>query len=83
MSVSGGIFHDCTVHDIDLICWILGEYPLSVQTLAHAHVKEIKEMDDVDTVVISMKFPSGILAAIDLSRNSSYGYDQRLEVEFI
>ena len=30
LSCSGGIFHDCAVHDIDLITWILGEYPSKV-----------------------------------------------------
>ena len=27
---SGGIFHDCMVHDIDMMTWILGEYPTKV-----------------------------------------------------
>ena len=30
LKISGGIFHDCAVHDIDLITWILGEYPSKV-----------------------------------------------------
>ena len=30
LKISGGIFHDCAVHDIDLITWILGEYPTEV-----------------------------------------------------
>jgi hypothetical protein len=34
----------------------------------------------VDTIAIILKFPSGVLGSIDLSRHSSYGYDQRLEV---
>ena len=33
LKISGGIFHDCAVHDIDLITWILGEYPSKVQPL--------------------------------------------------
>lgn len=78
--ISGGIFHDCGVHDIDFVCWMLGEYPESVYTQAHVHVKEIADMDDVDTVAITMKFPSGTLAMLDLSRNANYGYDQRVEV---
>ncbi|XP_013412889.1 uncharacterized protein LOC106175433 isoform X2 [Lingula anatina] len=80
LKISGGIFHDCAVHDIDVICWILHQYPVSVYAQGHAHIKAIAEMDDVDTVAITMKFPSGALAMIDLSRNASYGYDQRLEV---
>lgn len=27
LEISGGIFHDCLVHDIDIITWVLGEYP--------------------------------------------------------
>ncbi len=30
LRISGGIFHDCMVHDIDLMTWILGEYPTTV-----------------------------------------------------
>jgi len=78
--VTGGIFHDCAVHDIDMICWLVGEYPTSVYTVAHAHIDAIRSLNDVDTVVISMKFRDGTLATIDLSRYAAYGYDQRLEV---
>ncbi|CAH1775979.1 unnamed protein product [Owenia fusiformis] len=79
LKTSGGIFHDCAVHDIDLVCWILEEYPCSVFAMAHAHVPEIAAMGDVDSVAIMMKFPSGAIATIDLSRNAKYGYDQRIE----
>ncbi|XP_065665603.1 myo-inositol 2-dehydrogenase isoform X2 [Hydra vulgaris] len=76
----GGIFHDCAVHDIDMITWILDEYPISVFTYAHAFRQSILEMGDVDTVSITMKFASGCLAQIDISRFAAYGYDQRIEV---
>jgi len=79
-TVAGGIFHDCAVHDIDTICWVIGDYPTSVYTVAHAHIGVINSLNDVDTVVISMKFRDGTLATIDLSRFAAYGYDQRLEV---
>jgi len=77
---AGGIFHDCAVHDIDMVCWIVGDFPSSIYTVAHAHVDVIRSLNDVDTVVISMKFRDGTLAIIDLSRFAAYGYDQRLEV---
>jgi len=80
LKISGGIFHDCAVHDIDMITWILGEYPSEVFSAANSHIPEIKAIDDWDNVAITMKFPSGTLATIDLSRFASYGYDQRLEV---
>lgn len=80
LSVSGGIFHDCAVHDIDQILFSLGELPTRVSCIANANVPEIKAINDVDTVAITMTFPSGAVGIIDLSRQCCYGYDQRLEV---
>jgi len=74
------MFHDCAVHDIDMCCWMVGEFPVEVYAMAEAHIDDIRKLNDVDTVLISMRFPSGILATIDLSRFAAYGYDQRLEV---
>ncbi|XP_077282497.1 myo-inositol 2-dehydrogenase [Temnothorax americanus] len=79
LKMSGGIFHDCLVHDIDMVTWVIGEYPDKVAVLADANVPEIKAIGDFDTVAVTMHFPSGTVGLIDLSRNSSYGYDQRLE----
>ena len=28
LKISGGIFHDCAVHDIDLVTWILGLFTI-------------------------------------------------------
>ena len=47
---------------------------------AHAFNADIREMNDVDTVAIVLKFPSNVIVTIDLSRLANYGYDQRLEV---
>jgi len=80
LKISGGIFHDCAVHDIDMITWILGEVPSEVFSAANAQIPEIAGINDWDNVVITLKFPSGTLGQIDLSRFSIYGYDQRLEV---
>ena len=41
---------------------------------------EIGALDDVDNVVVSLRFPNGLLASIDVSRQGPHGYDQRLEV---
>eukprot|EP00095_Tigriopus_kingsejongensis_P009056 maker-scaffold308_size214241-snap-gene-1.34 protein:Tk09056 transcript:maker-scaffold308_size214241-snap-gene-1.34-mRNA-1 annotation:"uncharacterized oxidoreductase -like" len=80
LKISGGIFHDCAVHDIDLVTWILGEYPIEVYSAANALIPEIKGINDYDHVAITLKFASGSLGLIDLSRYACYGYDQRLEV---
>ena len=80
LKISGGMFHDTAVHDLDVVCWILNEEPISIHAMAHAHSQAIEEINDVDSIVISMKFPSGAMSLTDLSRHSSYGYDQRIEV---
>ena len=80
LKISNGMYHDCAVHDIDTVCWILGEEPSHVYAQGHAQKKEIADIDDVDTVVIVLTFPSGVLASVNLSRHSTYGYDQRMEV---
>jgi len=80
LKISGGIFHDCAVHDIDMITWVVGEYPEEVYSVANSHFPEIAAIDDFDNVIISFKFPSGTLGQVDLCRFAAYGYDQRLEV---
>lgn len=80
LKISGGIFHDCGSHDIDVCRWILGEDPVEVFAMASAFREEIKNIDDFDTILVTMKYPSGALASIDLSRKAAYGYDQRIEV---
>jgi myo-inositol 2-dehydrogenase/D-chiro-inositol 1-dehydrogenase len=80
LKTSNGIFHDCIVHDFDLICWTLGAYPTRVYATATAHRKEIAEIDDFDTVAVQMTFPGNTMAMIDISRFAVYGYDQRIEV---
>lgn len=79
-SFSGGIYHDCAVHDIDMIINVIGEYPTSVSAVGKANIPEIAAIGDHDTVAILLSFESGTIGIIDLSRYSNYGYDQRLEV---
>lgn len=83
LKISGGMFHDTAVHDLDVICWILNEEPVTIYAMAHAHSQAIREIEDVDSIVITAKFPSGALAITDISRHSTYGYDQRIEVCYL
>lgn len=80
LRTSGGVFHDCASHDIDVHRWLIGQDPIEVYASGTAWYPEIKEMNDYDAVVLIMKFPNGITTSIDLHRNSLYGYDQRIEV---
>lgn len=80
LRTSGGIFHDCASHDIDVHRWLMGCEPVEVFATGHAFYKEIAEMNDYDSVVILLKWPNGAISTIDLCRNATYGYDQRIEV---
>lgn len=80
LKISNGIFHDCGVHDLDMICWLLKVKPKTVYATAFTNDPMIASLNDSETVVISMTFDDGTLAVIDLSRQSTYGYDQRVEI---
>ena len=76
---SHGIFHDCIVHDLDMIRFITREDPIKVYSVGSNFVSEIKALDDLDNVLVTLTFASGLLASIDVNRFAAYGYDQRIE----
>lgn len=83
LRISGGIFHDCAVHDMDLCRFIAKSTNKEVKSIyvtAHAYDQEIAKMNDVDTVNIVLEFTDNLHCSIDLSRHGVYGYDQRCEV---
>nr|XP_009860374.1 uncharacterized protein LOC100181790 isoform X1 [Ciona intestinalis] len=80
LKISGGIFHDCLIHDLDMLRWILEEDPVTVYTTAHTFDPEIKALDDYDTVFVVLKFPCGVIAHIDASRHCVFGYDQTVQI---
>jgi len=80
LKISGGIFHDCIVHDLDMLRNILHEDPETIYSIAHVYDPEIAALKDVDTVMVVLKFPSGVLAHIDISRDCRFGYDQTVQI---
>lgn len=79
IKTSGGIFHDCMVHDLDMVCHIVGEVPTHLSSFGSSFISGIGECGDFDNVVATLAFPSGITATVDINRKSVYGYDQRIE----
>jgi inositol 2-dehydrogenase len=78
---SGGLIVDMGVHDFDLARWLMG----SEVTRVHSEgtclaFPELKEVGDIDNVVINLRFASDAVGNIDMSRNAVYGYDIRTEV---
>jgi myo-inositol 2-dehydrogenase/D-chiro-inositol 1-dehydrogenase len=78
--VSGGLFRDMMIHDLDMACWLLGEMPETVHAMGSVLVDPgIGECGDVDSALVTLRTASGRLAQISNSRRAVYGYDQRVE----
>jgi len=80
LKVSGGMFRDMTIHDFDMVRFILGEEPVAVTATAAALTDPaIKAEGDIDTACVTLQTGSGKIAIISNSRRASFGYDQRVE----
>ena len=80
LRVSGGMFLDMTIHDFDMARFLIGEVE-EIYAIGGILIKpELKEFDDIDTDIVTLRFENGAYGSIDNSRKAVYGYDQRLEV---
>lgn len=78
---SGGIFLDMMIHDFDMARFLIGSEVSEIYTQAGVMIDpEIGAAGDVDTAVVMLRFENGVIGTIENSRQSVYGYDQRLEV---
>ena len=81
VAVSGGIFMDMMIHDLDMVRYLSGEEVVEVYAQGACLIDpEIGKAGDIDTCTIMMKLANGALATVDGSRKAVYGYDQRGEV---
>ncbi|HEY2864621.1 MAG TPA: Gfo/Idh/MocA family oxidoreductase [Casimicrobiaceae bacterium] len=79
---SGGIFLDCTVHDIDLARWFLGSpRPLRVFAAGTVAIHQgLREFGDVDNGVATCEFDGGKLACFYASRTMAHGHETATEI---
>lgn len=81
VAVSGGIFLDMMIHDIDMVRYLSGAEIEEVYARGACLIDpEIGKAGDVDSATVSIRLSNGALALIDNSRKAAYGYDQRAEV---
>ncbi len=81
IETSGGIFCDMTIHDFDMARYVTGSEVVDVFATGAVRIDPaIGEAGDLDTAVIVLTHENGTITAIDNSRKSAYGYDQRVEV---
>ena len=81
IKTSGGLFLDMAIHDFDLARYLMNSEITEVYSTASIFGDLPSEtVEDVDTAVTILKFKNKGFATIENSRNSTYGYDQRIEV---
>lgn len=81
VKVSGGLFFDMMIHDLDLIRYLSGSEVEEVTAKGAVLIDpNIGKLGDIDTAIVTLKFKNGALGVIDNSRQAVYGYDQRAEV---
>ncbi len=81
VKLSGGMFLDMTIHDFDMVRFLMGEEAREVYTAGGVMVDpKIGDAGDLDTALIVLRFEGGAIGTIDNSRKAVYGYDQRVEV---
>jgi myo-inositol 2-dehydrogenase / D-chiro-inositol 1-dehydrogenase len=79
---SGGIFLDCTVHDIDLARWLLGD-PRPVRVFATGVIalhEGLRDFGDVDNGVATCEFADGQMACFFASRTMAHGHETSTEI---
>jgi myo-inositol 2-dehydrogenase / D-chiro-inositol 1-dehydrogenase len=78
--VSGGIFLDMTIHDFDMARYVTGSEVTEVYARGSVRIEPAyRDAGDVDTALVVLEHEDGCVTAIDNSRRSTYGYDQRVE----
>lgn len=78
---SGGLVLDLCVHDFDLCRWFTGSEAVEIYARGGVvRYKELEGVGDIDHVNIDISFANGVLASLEGSRNSRYGYDVRTEI---
>ncbi len=81
IEVSGGIFLDMTIHDFDMVRYLMGSEVNQIFVAGGVMVDPaIGRAGDIDTAIITLWFENGAIGTIDNSRQAVYGYDQRVEV---
>ncbi|MFL6699191.1 MAG: Gfo/Idh/MocA family oxidoreductase [Vitreoscilla sp.] len=79
---SGGIFMDCSVHDIDLARWLLGK-PRATRVFASGTIalhEDLRPLGDVDNGMAIIEFEGGQRAVLYASRTFAHGHDTQTEI---
>lgn len=79
---SGGMIADFHIHDFDMLRFLSGGeiaeiYVLGAQLLDDA---DLQKAGDIDNSILALRMADGAIASVCCTRETNYGYDQRIEV---
>lgn len=78
---SGGIVKDMLTYDIDIINILMKfQMPKKVVAFHNTYQIELQDNNEIENIEVLLQYPQGELVTITSSRNTSYGYDHRMEV---
>ena len=78
---SGGIFHDMSVHDIDLIRWYLEAEPLNVYAVTSSlALPEFAQIGDADNAIVTCEFAGGKVGVLQANRCAAHGHNTFTEI---
>ena len=78
---SGGMLFDLCIHDFDMLNFLTGQKVKEIYVNGGVFIdKRLQDIDDIDNAIITLELESGVLCSIDSSRQTHYGYDQRIEL---
>ncbi len=81
VAASGGIFRDCSVHDFDIVRWIVGREVVEVYATGTDHGEAMfAEAGDAASAQTLLTFDDGTLGVVSNTRYNGRGYDCRLEL---
>ncbi|MFD4376755.1 Gfo/Idh/MocA family oxidoreductase [Streptomyces sp. NPDC058486] len=81
LPLSGGLFRDCMVHDIDIVRWVTGREIVEVYARgSDAGPAMFREAGDVDTAAALLTLDDGTLVTATATRCNGAGYDVRMEL---
>lgn len=62
--VSGGLFAEMTIHQIDEVCWLKGELPVSAHGIGGRSVADLDPAQNLDSYAIEYTFADGTKATV-------------------
>lgn len=81
LPVSGGLFRDCSVHDVDVVHWVTGREVRQVYAVGANHGSPaFAACGDVDAAAALLTLDGDTFALLHATRYNARGYDVRLEL---